>query len=75
MDLGLPLSMQFFISRYIKTAHNLKHTVNIDDSGIYQEFLTQMIFLQVSNIAVIGHSACGGIKGLLSFPFDGTTST
>lgn len=51
------------------------HTVNIDDSGIYQEFLTQMIFLQVSNIVVIGHSACGGIKGLLSFPFDGTTST
>ncbi|RWW70116.1 hypothetical protein BHE74_00022224 [Ensete ventricosum] len=31
--------------------------------------------VQVQNIMVIGHSRCGGIKGLMSIKDDGTTST
>ncbi|KAL8519053.1 hypothetical protein ACS0TY_010121 [Phlomoides rotata] len=42
-------------------------------SGMGAAIEYAVVHLKVENILVIGHSCCGGIKGLLSIPDDGTT--
>ncbi|KAF8370276.1 hypothetical protein HHK36_031685 [Tetracentron sinense] len=44
-------------------------------SGIGAAIEYAVLHLKVENIVVIGHSCCGGIKGLMSFPDNGATST
>ncbi|KAG6405671.1 hypothetical protein SASPL_133263 [Salvia splendens] len=42
-------------------------------SGVGAAIEYAVLHLKVENILVIGHSCCGGIKGLMSIPSDGTT--
>ncbi|KAJ4972766.1 hypothetical protein NE237_005940 [Protea cynaroides] len=44
-------------------------------SGIGAAIEYAVLHLKVENIVVIGHSCCGGIRGLMSIPDDGSTST
>ncbi|THG12119.1 hypothetical protein TEA_027211 [Camellia sinensis var. sinensis] len=44
-------------------------------SGVGAAVEYAVLHLKVETIVVIGHSCCGGIKGLMSFPDDGPTST
>ncbi|XP_057810978.1 carbonic anhydrase 2-like isoform X2 [Salvia miltiorrhiza] len=44
-------------------------------SGVGATIEYAVLHLKVENILVIGHSCCGGIKGLMSIPSDGTTKS
>ncbi|KAF4366118.1 hypothetical protein CsatB_022202 [Cannabis sativa] len=44
-------------------------------SGVGAAIEYAILHLKVENIVVIGHSCCGGIKGLMSIPDDGTTAS
>ncbi|KAG1346896.1 carbonic anhydrase 2 [Cocos nucifera] len=44
-------------------------------AGVGSAIEYAVLHLKVENIVVIGHSRCGGIKGLMSVKDDGTTST
>ncbi|XP_075510725.1 carbonic anhydrase 2-like [Primulina tabacum] len=44
-------------------------------AGVGSAIEYAVLHLKVQEIVVIGHSACGGIKGLMSFALDGSSNT
>ncbi|XP_052486788.1 carbonic anhydrase 2 isoform X1 [Gossypium raimondii] len=63
------LHLLSLLTSHAKTVSRLR-----SDYVIKRGNITQCL-VQVENIVVIGHSNCGGIKGLMSIPDDGTTAS
>lgn len=57
------------VANMVPAYDQVKHT------GVGAAIEYAVLHLKVENIVVIGHSCCGGIKGLMSLADDGSTST
>ncbi|XP_050223656.1 beta carbonic anhydrase 1, chloroplastic [Mercurialis annua] len=57
------------VANKVPAYDQIKHT------GVGSAVEYAVLHLKVEYIVVIGHSCCGGIKGLMSFAFDGNKST
>ncbi|KAJ0436167.1 putative carbonic anhydrase [Helianthus annuus] len=62
-----------FVVRNIANMVPPYDTIKHSGAGAAIEYA--VLHLKVENIVVIGHSCCGGIKGLMSIPDDGTTAS
>nr|XP_043623409.1 carbonic anhydrase 2 isoform X1 [Erigeron canadensis] len=62
-----------FVVRNIANMVPPYDTIKHSGAGAAIEYA--VLHLKVENIVVIGHSCCGGIKGLMSIPEDGTTAS
>ncbi|KAL8161592.1 hypothetical protein V2J09_013081 [Rumex salicifolius] len=62
-----------FVVRNIANMVPPYHKTKFSGTGAAIEYA--VLHLKVENIVVIGHSCCGGIKGLMSIPDHGNTST
>jgi len=62
-----------FVVRNIANMVPPYDTIKHSGAGAAIEYA--VLHLKVKNIVVIGHSCCGGIKGLMSIPEDGTTAS
>ncbi|PWA35027.1 carbonic anhydrase protein [Artemisia annua] len=62
-----------FVVRNIANMVPPYDTVKHSGAGAAIEYA--VVHLKVENIVVIGHSCCGGIKGLMSIPEDGSTAS
>ncbi|GKA03257.1 carbonic anhydrase [Tanacetum coccineum] len=58
-----------------QTVLSEQHSGKIKYSGVGAAIEYAVLHLKVEYILVIGHSCCGGSKGLMSIPDDGTTSS
>ncbi|XP_038716639.1 carbonic anhydrase 2-like isoform X2 [Tripterygium wilfordii] len=57
------------VANMVPAYDKIKHT------GVGSAIEYAVLHLKVAYIVVIGHSACGGIKGLMSFQCDGSSNT